>query len=400
MRKNNIINKLSKEEIHVINLMKNKLNELGVRGYIVGGAVRDILLDKEIKDIDICITCNPMCIINQLKEVKSFKYYKKFETSTIIFNNGIEIDLIRCRKESYSYPGVLPEVIPSSIEDDLYRRDFTINSIAYNIIGNEIIDRHNGTNDLELKKIAKVHDNSYTEDPTRIFRAVKYSVRYNFGLEDIDEIKDNLQNGVLKFISNDRIMREIILLCEEEKWIRNILLCKKLGIFNINKELLGKQNDLCNYSDINHRIINLFLSLRDREDRNIFTDNSVLNRKLKEALVKYNIEIEKVSHFTCKTIDNFIIYDVLKNLNEYELILYSFDYKNKYKIYNYLNNLKNIKLKIRGNEIKELGINEGKKIGNILKYLLKIKMNTMIANEENLLKRNLGEILNGVEHKN
>lgn len=186
----NILKSFTKGEIAIIEAIRDLCIKKGVKAYIVGGAVRDAILKNKIKDIDICVNYNPNSIVTQLKGIKYYKYYKNFQTAAVTFQNGVCIDLIRCRKEYYKRHGDLPKVEPSDIYDDLYRRDFTINSLAYDIVGNSILDIYGGIGDIKNKVLKKIHFNSYREDPTRIFRAVKYCVRYGFYLEDKWEKKE------------------------------------------------------------------------------------------------------------------------------------------------------------------------------------------------------------------
>ncbi|MCY6354093.1 CCA tRNA nucleotidyltransferase [Clostridium sp. ZS2-4] len=396
----NIIENFSIEEKFVINLVKNECIKQGVKVYIVGGAVRDGLLGKKVNDIDICVTTNPINIINNMKYIKKYKYHENFQTSTIIFNNGITIDLIRCRKECYDFDGALPNVIPSDIYADLYRRDFTINAVAYDLIDKKIIDFFNGVEDIKLKRIRKVHGNSYCEDPTRIFRGVRYAVRYEFNLYDKSEIEDTVFNGMIHRISEDRIMREIYLMCMEEEWIKNITYCNELKIMNTEDKLLGKKNQFCDYYYINNRILNLFLALNDEQFIKIFINNSVLEKQLRKSLKDYIDSKAVVESILVNTVSNFEIYRVFKNFSLDEIKMFSFNKLFKYKIINYLKNMKGTVLAVNGHDLFSLGIQQGEDVGKIINYLKQIKIDTLLSIEKYYLKRNLGEILNGIEHKN
>lgn len=396
----NFLCNLDYDERHTINSILNECIKKKVRVYLVGGAVRDIILGKTPKDIDICLECNPMDIIKDLREVMEYKYYERFQTSNIIFNNDVSIDLIRCRKEVYNYNGALPEVIPSGIYDDLHRRDFTINAIAYDIINQDFVDPFNGIEDIKSKIIKSIHSNSYFEDPTRIFRAVRYSNRYAFNLEDIWDAKNAIKMNVFKSISNDRIIREIVLMCKEEEWIKNILMCKKLGIFSIYENKLNNNNSLCNYLEINNRILNLFISLTSDEYREKFIDNSILDKELKTAFKNYTRLIEIIDRALSRNLSNYEIYCILNKLNVYGMRLLSFNKLAKYKVINYMQNLQNNNLSVKGNYLTELGIVEGKYIKYIFDILLNLRLNTGVLNDTKYLTSNLGEILNAAKHKN
>jgi tRNA nucleotidyltransferase/poly(A) polymerase len=119
-----ILSGFNDEELYIVNSIERICRIKDIKSYVVGGAVRDILLHVNVKDIDICLNEDPIVVLKSLGGVHKFKYYDEFQTASIIFNNGISIDLIRCRKEVYLKPGMLPKIIPSDIKDDLYRRDF------------------------------------------------------------------------------------------------------------------------------------------------------------------------------------------------------------------------------------------------------------------------------------
>lgn len=395
-----LINKLNKEQRYIVNLIKNICDREKIDAYIVGGAVRDIILNSEINDIDICITEDPINIINKLSYIKEYRYHKEFQTSNIKFNNGIEIDLIRCRKESYSYNGVLPNIIPSKLKDDLFRRDFTVNAVAYNISSGKIVDPYKGIEDIRLKKIKKIHKYSYAEDPTRIFRAIRYSVRYDFQIYDKEEIRLAIDNKMIFNISNDRIIREIFLMCSEKKWIENMILCDYYNIFSIDSSLLGKKNKFFDYNKIDDRILNLFSVLRDEKFIDIFINNSILKKQLIKSFKNFANSRFTICDNLFTTSDNYKIYKLMKNFSLNELKLLSLEKKLKYKIINYLNNLMEVNLSITGKDVGNLGVNNGKLIGSVIKILMQLRMNTLISIEKEYLIRNLGEILNDIEYKN
>ncbi|WP_333887121.1 CCA tRNA nucleotidyltransferase [Clostridium sp.] len=393
----NIFKSFTKDEIYVINAVRDLCVRRNIKAYIVGGAVRDAILKNKVKDIDICLNCDPGSIIVELKGVKYYKYYKNFQTAAVTFQNGIHIDLIRCRKEHYRKYGELPEVESSNIYDDLYRRDFTINSLAYDIVENNILDIYGGIDDIKNKVLRKIHFNSYREDPTRIFRAVKYSVRYGFYLEDKLEIEKCITENIFNTISNDRIVKEIYSLCSEINWIKNINLCSILGIFNIDGQALKvKYSDyekelISIYKNVDIRILRLAYSLKDEVYVNILIENSILNRKLKNTVKYFSQNLHKVINFMKNTLDNYELYQLLKGMNDYELVFLSWYYELKYKIYNYIDNISTYKLSLNGTDIIALGIREGKSIKRILNNIMKLELNTVLKWKKEYLLKNIGE---------
>lgn len=392
---------LNLDEIFILDLIANAVNSINKNAYVVGGSIRDILLNKPINDIDICTDENPINIIGILKDyIDKYTYYEKFQTSTIVFKNKVTIDLIRCRKEIYEYDGALPIVFPSNIKDDLFRRDFTINALAYDLRNNNIIDLFSSMEDLKNKTIRKIHKNSYNEDPTRIFRAVKYSKRYKFIIYDQEEIKQSIKGNSLNLISNDRLVKEIYSICEEENWklmideLINFNILHRQNVFNMRDNPLIED-----FKDKDMRMLYLFLS--DNECiKDVFINNSIIPKKIKNAFKLYNKNGQSIINKLSGIKDNDEIYEILKNTNLYERILFSWYNNIEHKILNYEYNLQYITTNIKGDYIEKLDIKDKKIIGYILRYIKRLKLNTGIINEEKYLTTNLGEILNDITDKN
>jgi len=395
----NLIEKFKFDEQNAIYSIAGECKKKNINVFLVGGVVRDILLHRNCHDIDICMEGDPKDIITLLKDIKEYIYYDKFQTSTIFFNNGVKIDLITCRREIYNINGSLPEITPTTIKEDLYRRDFTINAIAYDILRGKLIDPFDGIKHIENKIIKSVHGESYLEDPTRIFRAFKYANRYNFPIYDKESIKYALKHKALDSISNDRIIREITLLCLEECWIKNILSCEKYGIFKLQHSKLCAENSICNFETFNDRIINLFVSIIEESDRDLFIYNSILNKEQRTAFKNYSKLMDIAKKKLEKSMDNYDLYIVLNKLSINEIKLLSYNRKLFYKLYNFITKMRNAALSVKGEHISQLGISNLRQYSSILNYLLKLKLNTGIIDEKNYLTNNLGEILNVIEYK-
>lgn len=396
----NLNKNLNKADIKAIMNIKNVCIKTNTNAYLVGGAIRDIILNKPVKDIDICIEDNPMIIINNLESIDEYKYFEEFQTSTIKFNSGVQVDLIRCRKEFYQDYGMLPQIVPSNIKDDLFRRDFTINAIAYDIINNCVLDPFNGIDDLNRSVIKKIHSNSYYEDPTRIFRAIRYSSRYNMNIFDKDEIIKCVEDNCLDTISNDRIIKELELICSEENWLNSIRLCVELHIFNTNKDIIGKKLNFINNNHTYIKVLKLFLAIKQNDFKERFIQNTFLNKDMRKSMKNYLYNKDIIIKDLKQSIDNYDIYNCLKGKEIYELILLSFHKEVLYKIINYYKNLKDTKLQVKGNDILNFNIGEGIIIGKVMKILLKFKLNAGIDDDKKYLQQNIGEILNVFKNKN
>ncbi|GAI24807.1 unnamed protein product, partial [marine sediment metagenome] len=159
-----------------------------MRAYVVGGFVRDLLLGIENLDIDIVVEGKGIILAQKLgKELKGeVKKFPEFGTAAVMLPDGFKIDVATARSEFYEYPAALPRVEFASLKQDLYRRDFTINSMAVRLnkkgLG-DLIDFYGGERDLKKKVVRVLYNLSFVEDPTRIFRAIRFEQRYGFQID-------------------------------------------------------------------------------------------------------------------------------------------------------------------------------------------------------------------------
>ena len=243
-------NLLPPEKQTVLSNIAAQAAALNMPCYLVGGFVRDLLLNKPVNDLDIVLEGDAIKLGKSL--VKKFggklTPHDKFQTAIWFlpetFNlQAATLDLITARKETYKDPGSLPTVMPAAIEDDLRRRDFTINAMAIRIDGDhfgEMLDPLHGQADLEKKIIRVLHPRSFIDDPTRIFRAIRYEGRYSFNLdfETLNLISPEAL-AVISQLSGERIRHELDLIFEEQGASQMILRVASLGILNaIHLEML------------------------------------------------------------------------------------------------------------------------------------------------------------------
>ena len=227
---------------------------MGMPCYIVGGFVRDLLLGKPINDFDIVVEGHAIELGTALVKKHGGKLTPHTKFRTAIWNlpssfilHPSSLDLITARSETYENAGSLPTVTPSTIEDDLRRRDFTINAMAIRLDGDhfgELLDPLGGQNDLQQKSIRVLHPRSFIDDPTRIFRAVRYAARYSFILHPSSLILVNPESlSVLQTLSGERIRHELDLIFEEENSAQMLTRLNELGVFDVFNPDLPKFNE-------------------------------------------------------------------------------------------------------------------------------------------------------------
>ena len=208
----------------------------GMSLFVVGGAVRDVLLGVPVKDMDLVVEGDAATlaadVANKLcGEVSS---YSQFGTA-VVRVSGLRFDLATARQEVYVRPGALPKVTPGTIYEDLGRRDFSVNALAITMSGPEtglLLDPHDGQQDLNRGLIRVLHPGSFLDDPTRLFRAIRYEQRLDFQLEDetLAAMSRAVDRGSLDTVSGARIRRELQLVFEEEQPLRPLSRCGELGI--------------------------------------------------------------------------------------------------------------------------------------------------------------------------
>jgi tRNA nucleotidyltransferase (CCA-adding enzyme) len=209
--------------------------EVEVPIYLVGGAVRDLLLGRDRADIDLVVVGNPVQAGERLGgTLTGAAWFGRFGTASVELGGHL-IDIATARTEFYPHPGALPEVeMAASIEADLVRRDFTVNAMAVPLAGEiELIDPHGGLADLGGRLLRVLHTESFTDDPTRAIRAARYAARLGFELEP--ETARLLADTDLGTVSKDRRRAELMRLAGEETGIAGLELLASWGLLALRE---------------------------------------------------------------------------------------------------------------------------------------------------------------------
>ncbi len=197
--------------------------ELGQEAFVVGGFVRDLFLYRNNEDIDIVIEGSGIEFAKKfaLDHGARVHSHEKFGTAVVIFPDGFKIDVASARMEYYRYPGDLPKVEMSSIKLDLFRRDFTINTLAIQLnpkTFGTLIDFFSAQKDIKEKIIRILHNLSFVEDPTRVFRAIRFEQRFGFTIGKLTAglIKNAVKMDFFEKLSGRRTFNELRQILEEE----------------------------------------------------------------------------------------------------------------------------------------------------------------------------------------
>jgi len=204
--------------------------------YLVGGTVRDILLGEPSFDVDIAVEGDGTAFARELARALAGRVnvHRKFGTAVVIYGEGERADVVTARTEFYESPAALPAVERASIREDLFRRDFTINAMAVSLGGEDfgrLVDPFRGRRDLEARTLRVLHNLSFIEDPTRIFRAIRYENRYGLRMEEhtLQLARQCIEMGLVGDLSSARLRDELEALLEEGEIAHSILRLGELG---------------------------------------------------------------------------------------------------------------------------------------------------------------------------
>jgi tRNA nucleotidyltransferase (CCA-adding enzyme) len=226
-RKRNILNfmkeRLSPRLLNILKDIGKVADKIDCAAYVVGGFVRDLFLYRPNEDIDIVIEGDGIAFAKKFAAGVGARIhaYAKFGTAVIIFPDGFKIDVASARLEYYKFPAALPIVEMSSIRLDLFRRDFTMNTLAIQLNEDKfstLIDFFSSQRDIKEKVIRVLHNLSFVEDPTRVFRALRFEQRFGFSIGKLTAglIENAVKMDFFKRLSGRRIFTEIRLILEEE----------------------------------------------------------------------------------------------------------------------------------------------------------------------------------------
>jgi tRNA nucleotidyltransferase (CCA-adding enzyme) len=207
----------------------------GVPGsWLVGGAVRDLRLGREVVDLDVVVEGDGVAAARAAATVLggAVREHDRFGTATVTAPDGFSFDVVTARAESYPTPGALPEVRPGTLEEDLARRDFTVNAMALSLADGSMREHPGASEDLEARVLRVLHPGSFVDDPTRLLRLARYGARLGFDADTRTDAlaRDAIAAGALGTVSGPRIGAELLVLCGEETAIAGLNRATEMGL--------------------------------------------------------------------------------------------------------------------------------------------------------------------------
>jgi tRNA nucleotidyltransferase (CCA-adding enzyme) len=397
-------------EIHnLLRFSGEVAEELGFNAYLVGGSVRDLLRGEENLDLDIVIEGDGIAFARAFGEKLHAKVrtHQKFGTAQI-FADRTKLDVATARTEYYESPASLPKVETSSIKKDLYRRDFTINTLAVKLNLRDfglLIDFFGGQRDLREKSIRVLHNLSFVEDPTRAFRAIRFAERFGFKISKHTEnlIKSTIEMNLFSMLSGPRLYEELRLSFHETEPTKTLKKLSDYGLLKVIHPNLAFTEELEATLRSMQETLSWFnlLFLEEKPDKGIFYLMSLLSG-LKDADMKAAAERlsppPRIRDIILRGIpqaksilrrfpvnDPVEVHKIFSNL-ELEIVLFlmalSKDRKIQKVISHYLTELRNIKTILTGDDLKGMGIQPGPVYSKILRKLLEEKLRGLVKTRE------------------
>ncbi len=380
--------------------------------FVVGGCVRDLLLGIENLDLDLVVEGDGIAFARKLGEMlhARVKVHERFGTAILLSADDFRLDVATARTEYYEYPTALPTVEQSSIKKDLYRRDFTMNALAVRLNGKgfgDVLDFYGGQRDLNDKVIRVLHGLSFVEDPTRVFRAIRFESRFGFrlGKDTAALIAGAVKMNLFQRLSGHRLLEELKLLLSERETKQAI---KRLAELNLLKFIHPKLS----WSE---RLDRLLAALEEAVDwyRLLYLDRKMEvwlvymmgllellpERAVKDVLRRFPFSEQEATRLrmarvgchkvirklaTQRSLKPSDVHHLLSGLSDETLLILMAKSKGetvKRQVSAFLTTYQHMKTMLSGRDLKTMGLKPGPQFKKILDRLLDARLNGEIKTE-------------------
>ena len=381
----------------------------GVRGcYLVGGAVRDLLLGVPGFDVDLAVEGDGIAFATELAgRLKGHvRPHEKFGTAVVVAGTPrarLKVDVASTRAESYEYPGALPKVEHASIRSDLARRDFSINAMAVSLkpeTFGDLFDVFGGREDLLARRIVVLHNLSFIEDPTRILRAIRYESRYGLRM---DEHTLNLARACCAMdlvgdLSSARLRDELVSLLDEEKVDFALRRAEELGVWpavhgrlrvdESTRALIKRGDDLRRSHALQTEVpswrLRLVWLLRDLDPEEIsaWAQRMRLRGQDASVLARAQVVARRLLDRVSRGPSEAELYD-LAAAEPLEAVLAAMTLDASSiaadRLAHFVDVSRHVRLEIRGDDLIDLGFATGPRMGDVLRSVLHLKLNGVVA---------------------
>jgi tRNA nucleotidyltransferase (CCA-adding enzyme) len=403
---------LNREVIVLLRTIGEVAEENDYTAYAVGGFVRDLLLRIKNLDLDIVIEGDGIKFAQKLADRfgGTVRTHEKFSTALVIMPDGFNIDVATARLEYYEYPAAMPTVELSSLKLDLYRRDFTINAMAINLNPEKfgtLVDFFNCQTDIKEKRIRILHNLSFVEDPTRIFRAIRFELRTGFtiGAHTEKMLKNAVKMNLFNRFFGHRCFTELKLIFSEENPIPAIRRMAEFDLLKfilpglkldrrMEKNLIETQRAMSWYKllyleeSCHQWLVYLFTILTNStySELKIFCMKFEFSERHKNEFLKEKEETDKILKELGRTrrLRPSEIYWLLHERSHESLIyLIAMARKKTAKkaVSHFVTHLRYYKTHIHGADLKQMGYKSGPIFKTILTHLLEAKLDGEVENK-------------------
>jgi len=374
--------------------------------YLVGGTVRDILLGEESFDVDIAVEGDAIEFARALASTLEGRLtpHEKFGTAVVLYGEDKRVDVVTTRTELYDAPGALPTVERAGLREDLFRRDFTVNAMAVSLQPADfgrLVDPFGGRADLEARLLRVLHNRSFIDDPTRIFRAIRYEARYGLRLEEHSGrlARACIEMGLVGDLSSARLRDELQALLEDPGAIGGIL---RLGELAADRAIHPHLRADANAAELFERALKL------RDELHIVVPSwriglAVLGRDMSSEEAYGWLERLKVRRRDVDRIAGAItiaprIVERLRTaqLDPAEIValadpfapdapLLALSREDTPALRDYFARLRDVRIEIGGAELATMGLSESPRVGEVLAELRRRKLNGELDGRESEL---------------
>ncbi len=381
----------------------------GVRGcYLVGGAVRDLLLGVPGFDVDLAVEGDGIAFATELAErLKGHvRPHEKFGTAVVVAHRPsgrLSVDVASTRAESYEYPGALPKVEHAGIRSDLARRDFTINAMAVSLkpeTFGDLFDYFGGREDLDAGRIVVLHNLSFIEDPTRILRAIRYESRYGLRMDDhtLNLARACCAMDLVGDLSSARLRDELVSLLDEEKVEFSLLRVEELGVWPAihgrlrvdarSRELVHRADAIRAAHGLEAEAprwrLRLVWLLRDLDPEEIeaWTARMRVRRDDAAVLERALVVGRRILSRVARGPSEAELYDIA-HPEPLEAVLAAMALDDSGiaadRLAHFLDVTRHVRLEIGGADLLEMGFTSGPRLGEVLRSVLHLKLNGVVT---------------------
>jgi tRNA nucleotidyltransferase (CCA-adding enzyme) len=391
-------------------------NQLNCSAYVVGGFVRDLFLYRKNEDIDVVIEGNGIDFAKTFAQKFGARTHthQKFGTAVIIFSDGFKIDIASARMEYYQFPASLPVVEMSSIKMDMFRRDFTINTLAIQLNPGKfgrLIDFFSAQKDIKDKTLRVLHNLSFVEDPTRVFRALRFEQRFGFTIGKLTSslIDNAVKMQFFKRLAGKRVYTELQLILKEENPTPTILRLMDYDLLKVIQPGIKIESDLKHLLDDSKKVTDwhdllfidepyerwavFFMALIrhcDLQTTHEICEHLTIAPRYKKMFAENRISAEQQLtrlewHKRMKNADIFNLLKAFKTEEILYMMVCTGSEIAKKRISLYHTRLRNVAVTISGKDLLDMGLAPGPVFSKMLQAVLEAKLNGLIKVREDEL---------------